>query len=251
MSDLNKRNEEIETNQEELAVSTNFLGKIVNIIVAPSKALKAIKKKPNIIIPMLLVSIIPALYYIIFWDSVEIQLIRVIEASFEMQGSQATQEMMDLAMPFLVFAPILIIAVLLFSGIFSATYYYICSKIAKSGMTFKESVSLAFHVMIIASLSWVLNMILTLVGIDFSMELPLTSLASMLPSSMNGTFLYGLALPVEVFALWGMVVTYFGLQIIAKMSKKAAAISVLIYLFAGMLYTGGSLALTNYMNSLF
>lgn len=247
---MNEVNSHNESDVEEV-ISTSAVSKIVNIIIAPSKALEAIKKKPNVLLPMFLVVLIPALYYVIFWDSVEIQMIKLIEESIEMQGVEATQEMMDLSMPFVKFTPLLIVGGILFGGVFSAIYYYVCSKIAKAKMTFKEVISLSFHLLIISSLSWFLNMLLTMLGIEFSMDLPLTSLASLLPSSMAGTFLYGLALPLEVFGIWSLIVAYFGLQIIGKMSKKASMTSVFVYLFGGMLYMGGSLALTNFMNSLF
>jgi len=248
MSDLNNKNEEIEMYDEEVNTSTG--SKIINIIASPSKALNAIKQKPNLLIPILLVIFVPVLYYVGFWNSIEIQMIRTIEAQFELQGTEVTQEILDLSLGLAKWGTPLSVAVFsIIGGFFSATYYFICGKIAKSEMSFKQTASLVFHVMIISLFSWVLMMILTLVGIDFKMEIPFTSLASLFPNSMESTFMFGLALPIEVFSVWGSVITYYGLRIIGDMSKKAAIISVVLAFATGIAISGGSFLLTSFMST--
>lgn len=248
MSDLNSQNEELGMEEE---VNTGALSKIINIIVSPSKALAGIKEKPNLILPMLIVILVPIFYYVVFWSSVELQMIRTIEAQFELQGQEVTQDLLDLSLGLARWGtPLMVVLTTLFGGLISGTYYFICSKMAETNMTFKQSMSIAYHVMIISLFSWILMMVFTLVGVDFVMEVPMTSLASLLPSSMSTSFWYGLALPIEVFSIWGAVVTYFGLRIVGEMSKKTAMISVIVAFLIGMFLSAGSFILASLLNSI-
>lgn len=249
MSDFNNENVEVTVDNEEVNLSA--ISKVVNIVVSPSKALKAIKFNPNLLFPMLIVMLVPVLYYVGFWSSIEVQMIRTMEAQFEVQGLEATQDMIDMSLGFARWGtPIMVVIGVLIGGVISTLYYFVCSRIAKSEVAFKQIFSLVFHVMIISVFSWILMMVLTLAGVDFMMEVPMTSLASLLPSSMNTSILYGLALPIEVFSIWGSVITYFGLRIVADMSKKASMISVILAFSFGMLISAGSFMLASLMNSL-
>lgn len=107
-----------------------------------------------------------------------------------------------------------------------------------------------YHVMVISTFSTILLVILSLLNIESELTVPMTSLASLFPSSMRTSVLFGFALPIEVFSIWGTCVTYFGLRIVANMSKKAALISVLLAFVAGVLITGGSMWLQTIINSM-
>lgn len=249
MSEMNNQNEELGMDEE--IVESGAISKLVNIVIAPSKALKGIKVKPNLIIPMILVVLVPVIYYVAFWSSIELQMIRTIEAQLEVQGQEVTQELLDLSLGFAKWGtPVMVVITTLFGGLISGTYYFICAKMAESTLSFKQSMSIAYHVMVISLFSWILMMVLTLAGIDFIQEVPMTSLASLLPSSMNTTFLYGLALPIEVFSIWGSVVTYFALRIVAEMSKKTAMISVIVAFLIGMFMSGGWYILASLLNTM-
>jgi len=159
---------------------------------------------------------------------------------------EVTQEMMDLQLTITKFSlPIGIVFGMLFAGLLNGVYCFVCAKIAKSEVRFKQLISMAYHILVVGSISYLLNIVLTLVGVDINMNVPITSLASLLPESFGGTFLFGAALAVEVFSLWGVVLTFYGLRIIAQMSKKAALISVLISFVFGLVFSGGSIMLSS------
>lgn len=221
-------------------ITTNVFGKVVNIVIAPSKALRGIKEKPTILLALFIGILLPALYYILFWGNIELQMIQVLEDQAASMGTALTAEMLELQLKIVRWTTPLTIAVgPVFGGLITALYYFICSKIAKSALTFKQAASIAFHVGVISSLASVLYMVFSVVGLDFNISEPLTSLASLLPNSLDASVLHGVLLPIEVFNIWGLFVTYLGLRIVGEMSNKAATISVGIALAFGVLISGG------------
>ena len=235
----------IEEPQEEV-VQMNVFAKIVGIIFSPLKTLEAIKAKPTLLIVMLVICIIPMISIFLTWSSYETELIMQLEQQFETMNLEVTQEMMDFQLMITKFSlPIGIVFGMLFAGLLSGVYYFVCAKIAKSEVRFKQLISMAYHILVVGSISYILNIVLTLVGVDINMNVPITSLASLLPESFAGTFLYGAALAIEVFSLWGVVLAFYGLRIIAQMSKKAALISVMISFIFGLVFSGGSIMLAS------
>ncbi len=53
----------------------NGFVKVLKIIASPQEALRAIKEKPNILIPLVIIIILPMIYYIAFWSTLEPKLI--------------------------------------------------------------------------------------------------------------------------------------------------------------------------------
>ncbi len=229
----------------------NSFQKALLIITSPLKALSEINRKPNIMVPLLIIIVFPMLYYLIFWNNLEPKLISDLENKMLGLGFEPTMEMIELQMKILrITYPLQGVFTALIGGLISGTYYFICAKIAKSKVRFKKIISLVYHVAIISTLAVVLNMILTAVGMAVSLTEPITSLASLLPDSIEATFFYGAAMTVEVFTIWGTIVTYFGLQIVADMSKKAALITVLLGYALSMTYVGGSMVLSQLASNL-
>jgi hypothetical protein len=168
-------------------------------------------------------------------------------ASYEVEISP---EMMDMQMNLAkVMTPLSVVGGAILSGLIGGLYMFICGKIAKSEITFKQSASIAYHMGIIGTLSYLLFMLFMLVGIDFSLTEPLTSIASLLPNSLEGSVVHGLLLPFEVFSVWGSVVSYLAFRIVGDMSKRASIISVMVAFGFGILVSGGSAVLTSLMSN--
>jgi len=254
INEVNKINEikeinEVETTDgTEVVASSNAFSKVINIIFAPSKALYGIKKKPNIFLPIVIIVLIPFLY-LLLWSRFEAEMILALENQMEIQGQELTSGIMNIAIITMKAAFVGSGIIVVLTSVLSGAYYFVCGKIAKSEVTYKQIMSLVYHIAVISSLPVLLNGLLSLLGMEVSLTLPITSLASLLPSSMEGTFIYGAAMIIEVFHIWAMVVMYMGLRIVANMSSKASMISVILLLLFGMLYTGGSLVLQDVLSN--
>lgn len=224
----------------------NGLKRIPGIIFSPIKTLESIKIKPTLLWVMLTLCIVPVICMLLTWSNYETMMTLQLEQQMETMNVEVTQEMMDLQLT--VSKVTLLVGSLvglLISGIISATYYFVCAKITKSQVSYKQMLSLAYYVLVISLISSVLNVMIIWAGVEVNSSVPITSLASLLPSSLSGTFIFGIALVIEVFSIWSLVILYFGLRIVAQMSKKASLISIGIAFSFGALLSGGSMLLSS------
>ena len=253
--DLNQRNKEEQATidrfdsaivgeaeaSDEAVATMSGLGKVINIIIAPTLALRAIKAKPTILWAMIIVPLFSLLYYLLFWDAYEVQMIKLLELQFAAQGMELTREMLDLQLKIQrVVAPVGSFVGTYLGAVIAAFFYFIIGKIMKKEVTFKQTFSLLMHVSIISSLIFVMHMLLTLILGESNIMAPMTSAASLLPSSMDGSLLSYLLIPIEIFTLWYMYVLYLGLNIVCNYSKKAAGITVVVTLMISMLLGASS-----------
>lgn len=249
-SRFNKSIEGHSDDEEEL-VHMSAIGKLVNIILSPTSALKAIKNKPTIWAAMIALPILPLLYYLICWQAYEVQMIQMLESQFAGMGMELTRDILEMQLNIMKYtAPAGAVFGTYFGLLIPTVFYFILGKLMKKSGTFKQAFSLMAHTAIIASLVWLMHILLTITLGESNILAPMTSLASLLPADMYGSVVYGLLSSLEVFSLWYMFVLYLGLHIVLDYSKKAAAITVLATLLISMLITVGSLALTNMAGSL-
>ena len=126
--------------------------------------------------------------------------------------------------------------------LFNSFIYWIIAKIARSEVSFKQLFSMSTYIMVIAALSVIVNGIGTLV-LGGNGETYFTSLGSIIPA--EGA-ISGLLSSIELFSIWGVILSALGLIRVANFSKGLAwtiaiaffAIGVIIAMigasFAGM-----------------
>ncbi len=263
MSEDTNKNEMVQEEQEKISrfnetvtdkvhedevevVTMSAIGKVVNIILSPTKALKAIKQKPTIWAAMIVLPILPLLYYLICWQAYEVQIIQMLEGQFAGMGMELTRDMLEMQLKIMKFtAPGGAVVGTYLSLLIPTVIYFAIGKIMKKEGTFKQAFSLMAHCAIISSLLWLMHIILTLTLGESNILVPMTSLASLLPADMYGSIVYGMLSAIEVFSLWYFFVIYLGLHIVLDYSKKAAAVTVVATLLIAMLITAGSFAMTN------
>lgn len=227
------------------------IGKIINIVLSPTIAFKAIKAKPTILIAMIIVPLFSLLYYLLFWQSYEVQMIQMIETQFASMGMELTRELLEMQLKLLRITTPIGAAVGVYIGVLLSTIiYFVIGKIIKTGVTFKQTFSMGIHASIISSLIWVVHMLVTLIFGESDILAPMTSLASFLPESMYGTILYGLMIPFEVITIWYLIVLYLGLKITCNYSKKAAAITVAVTMLISILLSASSFLMTGFASSM-
>ncbi|NDL67048.1 YIP1 family protein [Anaerotalea alkaliphila] len=225
--------------------------KLRGTIFSPSEAFEAIREKPTFLLPMLVVPLFPVLYFLVFWDSYQVQVIRMLETQFANMGMELTREMLDAQLRVTrILTPIGALVGPVIGTLAGATYHFLAARIAKSKVTYRQLFSLIFHVQVVGVLLWVLFMVLTLLQGQVSIQEPVTSLASLLPEELYGTALYGAALSVEVFSIWQLCLLYMGLRIVARLSKRASLLIVLSYFVLGALISTGAILFSTRMGNL-
>ncbi len=204
----------------------NSLQKVVSVIVSPTKAFEGIREKPTVLLPIILIILLPLAYTVVYWSKLEPSIIVILENQSIAMGIEPTKEYLDLQIAITKYSSYATGVGILIGTLISALYYFICSKIAGTEAKYKEIFSLVLHVGMISMLSYVLNFILSAMNIDVTTSI--TSVASFLPISMSASILYGVLSTVELFNVWSLIIMVIGLQVVVKMSKKAAIISVSI-----------------------
>lgn len=226
----------------------NGLSRLIGIIVSPTKTFEAIRQKPAIWIPMLVLLLVPAAYYFFMWDYLAPAMIITLEEQAAMYGTEVTPDMMDLQMNIAKYSTYATGIGFIIVNLISAVYYLIANSIANGDAKYKHLLSMSLYISMIGLLSLLVSAITTILGMDPTT--PLTSVASFLPASMYGTVIYALLSTVEVFSIWSIIITVMGLRIVANMSKKASIITVAIsYVFTTGLVVG-SAVLTQVMSNL-
>jgi hypothetical protein len=261
MNEMKDMNETNETNQmqdrnelyEDEAIegeTTSAIVKMANIIFSPKEAFKAIKSKPNWLVPLLITMLAPIVYYLVCWGQFEVTMIKEIEKQLEGSGQVMTESMMELPLTIakvstFVFTPIGVIIGMLVV----AAYYFVACKIAKSQVGFKKIFSMTVHIGILSVFTWLIMMVMTLLAGEMP-TVAVTSLSSLLPESMNGSVLSAVLAPIEVISLWSLYITFVGLRIVAQLSKKAATITVGLSFLFGASISVITVLLTNMASSM-
>ncbi|PKM67397.1 MAG: hypothetical protein CVU95_06710 [Firmicutes bacterium HGW-Firmicutes-2] len=252
IKDMNESNDLYDMNEDETMEggTTSTIVKMANIIFSPKEAFKAIKSKPNWLIPLLITMLAPIVYYLVCWGQFEVTMIQEIEKQLEGSGQVMTESMMELPLTIakvstFVFTPIgVIIGMLLV-----AAYYFVACKIAKSQVGFKQIFSMTVHIGILSIFTWLIMMVMTLLAGEMP-AVTVTSLSSLLPESMNGSVLSAVLAPIEVISLWSLYITFLGLRIVAQLSKKAASITVGLAFIFGASISVITVLLTNLTSSM-
>jgi Yip1 domain len=106
----------------------------------------------------------------------------------------------------------------IFGALISTVIYLLIAKIARSEVSFKQLFSMNTYIMLISALSLIINGIgVALLGGNVSTVY--TSLGSII--STKGA-IAGLLNSIEVFAIWGLILSAIGLHKVAGFSKGLA-----------------------------
>lgn len=231
--------------EEDALMNMSAIAKLGNIITSPINALKAIRYKPTVLLAMVLVPLLPLLYYLLFWESFEIQMIQLLENQFRSMGMELTRDMLELQLKIMRWTtPIQGVVGVYFGALVSTIIYFAIGRLMKKEVTFKQTFSMIMHTALIANMIWVVHMVATLIFGESNIMAPFTSLSSLLPADMQGSPLATVLMSVEIVHLWYMAILYFGLIIVCRYSKKAAGITIAVTFIGGIAIALGSLMAT-------
>src|SRR5690625_1288879 len=193
---------------------------IFGMITSPIQQFKRIKEKPVIWVAMLVVIVIT-----------------IIGESFVIKGMEISNLDIELGNTFLVLIGSAIITsiieVLLGILIISAIHMLI-AKIALTSVSFRQLFSMNTYIWIISALGVLLNgIVAVIVGVD-EPNMIFTNLGSIVHSS---GVIEGLLQHIEVFSIWGYILTGLGLHIVANFSKKTAWIIVSAFFVINIIFS--------------
>jgi hypothetical protein len=197
---------------------------------SPGEQFDRMRQNPTIWIPLILISVVYAIGMYLMSQSMDASYL-----GFEGMSEEEIEIALAFSKIFVVITGILTPA---FVALISSAIYMIFTKIAGSGVSFKQLFSMNTHIMIIGAAGLVINMALRLV-IGGNPDVMPTSLAALMNSDTPGVM--G---SFELFSIWQVIVTAIGLHRLAGLSKGWAwGISIgffllgLVYAYIGTLFS--------------
>lgn len=236
----NRFDERFEDGESEVKEMT-AVGKVIGIFISPTAAFRALKVKHEVVIPLVLIPLVMVLYYILFWNSIATVLVQQMEDQYVSMGIDVMPGMIESALNIQrIVMPITVVVTFFIGLAVSALVYWICGLIAKADFSYGEAFVMSSYVSLISLVTYFIMMLMTGLTGSYDLLRPMTSAASFLPDSAYGEMLYYALLPFEVVSIWSLFVTYIGLLIYGRFSKKAATISVIVVFILGLLMSVGS-----------
>lgn len=203
---------------------------LIGMITSPREQFERIRDNPKILVGLIVITLIALVSALLTLESMsgalEEELIDFTEDELLIFTlvTQITTVVMALVIPS---AVILI----------GATVYFIIAKVANREVSFKQLFSLFTYVAFITGIGGLINALLAYFITGSNPEIPFTSLNILFADEGPlGVFLSS----IDIFAIWGIILTAIGLQIVAKFSKPLAwgiviGFNVLMIFFGTML----------------
>lgn len=181
---------------------------LLGMITSPIVQFKRIKKRPNIWMALIIITIVYVIGAWITSQSMEV----AGEFDLTKEELEGTETMMKVGSIFGGFI-IPIFSVLVLSAI-----YMLVAAIARTGVSFKQLFSMNTYIMVIGALSVIVNGLIAL-AIGSNTDVLVTSLGSIM--EVKGA-IGGLVDSLELFSIWNVIITALGLHYVGHFSKGLA-----------------------------
>jgi hypothetical protein len=209
--------------------------KAMKIVTAPSEAAAAIRQKPDVLLPiliMIVLSLLPVLgNYQAYLDTL-VQALSLNPNSSSMTADQLRELAQISAYTGIAFSPVLVVGGWLLGSLILFGFV----RMFGGECRYKQLLSLKGYTMIFGLIAVALTVVISrLTGADSPSRL---HLAGFRFPDISGGFLAGVVSGIEVFSIWSVVVTGIGVSVIAGISRKKAYIIVGVLFALGLLLTG-------------
>jgi len=213
---------------------------LVGVFLDPRRTFESIDRKPDYLVPLLLVIVVGTLFTIITWPIIESTLMQAQIEQLEEQGM--TQEQIDQAMSvgkmFGFIGPA--ISIILGSLVVSLILLFAGNVMMGGSSKFKKVFSVYCYSGVISILAYVIKLPLALNKNSLEVYI---SPAALFPASAQDTILFKVAAVFDVFVIWQLIVVTVGMSVIFKTSFQKAITVVgtlyIIYAAATIAFGGG------------
>ncbi len=193
---------------------------LLGMFTSPGQQFERIREKPKIWVPLIIVSILYVFGTIFMALSMD-------ESILAGQDIPEDQKELILMITKITVAITGIVSPI-FGVLITSVIQLVIAKIASSAVTFKQLFSMNTFIMIIGAVGLILNMALRF-GIGGKPEIYITSLAGVL--NQDKVSVLG---SIEVFGIWGVILTALGLHKTAQFSKGLAWTIAIAFFLIGI-----------------
>lgn len=234
--------EEINVSEVEVLTPTQ---KLVGIFFSPGKVFQSILVKPNKFLPLLVIGVLTLGLFLINMGDYKALMLGSLEQTYAAQGIDVSADFIETFAKIFTIASVVLSPAVAIGGVFLiALYYWVFLKIFKGAVPYKQMTSLIAHLGMITLLATLVSSITVVLTGEYA-TVPLTSLASLFPDSMNHGFLYGALSTIEVFKVWRLVLLVIALKQMTDLKPVKVYVIVGIAFLLGMISTGITLGMNS------
>lgn len=215
----------------------NFFQRIFGVVVSPEETMKNIALKPKIFLPIVMIAVFSFLAILLNFGLFKDELITTLsKTNSTMTSSQLSTAANIAAIATLVGAPFIALVIWLMG---SAVLFGLIKAFKGEGK-FLQFLSVTGYAYIILVFSAIISAFVIHATGNYTKATNPTSLATLLPASLSGNFIYGISKGIELFTLWNYFVVGIGISIVSKLSKQKVFTAIGIILVVYLLYLGVS-----------
>lgn len=224
--------------QQTVTKKMNVFERVFGVFFSPGEVMQNLAEKPRIILGLIISLIVPAVTLLAVFPMYKEFSRPVIEATYKNMNLPSTPEDIDAALEIAkITGPIggaVGSALMWFVG---ALVLWLILKIFKGQGTLKQFLSVTGYASVVSVISAIVFIAITQVTGTYA-SVSYTSLAVILPESLKGSFVYGVASGIEVFSIWQYILIAIGAVTVSKISKNKVYIVVACIFAILLIYAG-------------
>ncbi len=213
-------------------MESSALGRLISVLVSPSKAFEALRERPTWLLALLVLIILGVVGTALVSGKIDYP--QMIQDSIEAQGRDVPEAQMEGIIDFYEkFGPVMSIAgsfVPIIGYLLIALVFLVVLKMFGGSLTFGQSFATTLHAMMPQAVKGILSIPVILGKSEFSF-LELRS-GSILKSNVGafapeetGPVMLALLSSLDIFTIWTVALMVIGFAIVARVSKGTAAVA--------------------------
>ena len=209
-------------------------GRIVGVLITPEKTFRAIAERPTWVAALVVLLVVSTLSTVVIFQRVDRDAFRQqMSAQMERRGQAPNEKALDMAEKFMTCAPVVGIVAAVGFDFAAAGLLLVASNLLGGAINYRTSLSVVLHAVMPFALAGLLQVPVALGRGAIDLQemqrngglLP-SSLAAVAPAD-SGPVVLALLGSIDLFTLWTVALLIVGFHIGARVSKGAAAATVL------------------------
>lgn len=233
---------------QDVAQPMTFFARLKGIFISPVQIFENIKYYPKMLFPLIYASVISMITVIISMPLIQLKQDKMYSLIFEKYGVDLSQAQSAMTGQFtIIFSVALTPVGIIIAWLIGSLFIWILSKMLKGKANIKKILSLNAHVMMLTATG---TLLAAPIGLLLKTDVNVFSLAVLFPNGAIDSFMYNVLQSMELFGIWGAVITAIGLAVINDFSKAKGYITSFVIYIMTVLYSAASLTMTFWMYDL-
>jgi hypothetical protein len=218
----------------------NLVQRIKGVILSPGMTMDNLVERPRLLLPLIITAVAQAAVYFARYPMYQEYMNNTIAGTLANAGMTA-----DAIQNYIFLGAAATPLTTLFGWFLSAVIFFAVFKIFGAKGKFKQYMSIIGYAYIIYVLYYIIVLVASFFTGSLYMNITLTSIANLLPAEMSGSFLYGIAMGIDIFSIWYYCVIAIGMAALSGFRKRNTYILVALIYVAGLIVAGFGAAATN------